>query len=349
MAKQGNKGWLAPVAAVVVLLGVVGVVVVMGLGGGGGDEAGEARLAASDAEARLEIDPVLESASYLIRTTEIDKAALLLEKLLEKYPDEPSGHLLMAQVCMYREQSEAALDHFEKSLALDPAQDQVHHLVGTMLARNGDEAGAERHYRDAMRLNPMEPDYPLYLGRLLLAQNELDEAQIVLLTAARLDSNKPEVYSVLAGVSEQRGKLDMAIGQITRAIELAGEEDRKYLAYVLQKAVYLRRDAEPRAAIELVDGLAAKYQMHPEVVRHRAAGYQMLGEHETAGRAWAALFALDQSNVTAAVETGLCFAKAGDAEQAKQWLSIAEHVNREEPLIGALVKAIENLESGGTG
>ncbi len=72
--------------------------------------------------------------------------------------------------------SSAALQGYRRALALAPANAQLHHNVGVLLAQAGDDAGAERHFLEAERLHSTSPASSLALGHLWFRRGRVAHA-----------------------------------------------------------------------------------------------------------------------------------------------------------------------------
>src|SRR2546422_62253 len=71
---------------------------------------------------------------------------------------------------------DAAIEHYQKAVALNPEDEDAHYNLGLAYARKGDARAAEEQYREALRIYPEYSEAHNNLGNLLAAQGKLEEA-----------------------------------------------------------------------------------------------------------------------------------------------------------------------------
>ncbi len=281
-----------------------------------------------------------EAAGQAISSNDLDKARLILEGLVKKYPADAQSHVMLAQVLMYENKAADALAMLTRALELDRGQPEVHYSAGILHERMGNFDKARFHYTQAATHDPSNASYPMHLGQLLMKMGELDAAQMQILKAQKLDSKLVQTYAVLAEISARRGKVSMAVELAGKALEQVGPEDPRRVTYALLKSQYLRRDNQPELALEVLRQLPPSEQMSTEVVRHIADSYLMMNEPAKAATVWSELFTVDPHNAQAAAQSGLAWVRAGDLSKARQMLGLASRVNGNDPAVLALQDAI---------
>lgn len=110
-----------------------------------------------------------------------------------------------------RGRNDAAREKLEKALTLDDRYAPAHSTYALLLARQGEDAGADNHFRQALRLAPEDPDIRNNYGAYLCA----------------------------------RGRADAAVEQFARAAEVPGYVGR---STALTNAGLCLRDADPARA-----------------------------------------------------------------------------------------------------
>lgn len=339
MSKPTKRSWMGVAAAALVLAAVVAVA---GWYAWPTESTGDG----ADAYTEEQLEKHRYAAEHYILSDEVPKARVILEKLLEHYPDDAEGRVLMAKVLMAEGKVAEAYREIHRSLEEDGARDEVQFLGGVLAYKIGELDRARYHYTQAAALAPGEAKYRLYLGQLLLKLDELDRAQTQLLKAHSMDSSLVQVYAMLAEISARRGKLNMALEQVNKALDQVkdeGDEDRR-VKYTLLKALYLRRHNEPEAALRALWDLPAERHHEPRVVEHIAASYLMMSEPAKAAVTWSGLFDEEPTNATAAAEAGLCFLRAGDKNSARRYLGLAKRIDANEAKVRALEKAMAGEE-----
>jgi tetratricopeptide (TPR) repeat protein len=290
---------------------------------------------------RMTIAQECEAAQTAISSNDLNKARLILDGLVKRFPADPQARVLLAQVMLHDNDAAGALEQLSKSLELNPTQAQVHHTVGIIHEKTGDLSKARHHYTQASMIEPNNASYALYMGQLLMKMGELDEAQMQVLKAQRLDSKLVQSYAVLAEISARRGKVDMAIDLSGKAIDQVAADDPRRVTYTLLKAQYLRRANEPEQALALIESLPAKDRMTEQVVRHTTASLMMMGQAGRAAAVWNDLFTVEPDNAAAAAESGMAWIKAGDMAKARQMLGLATRVNAGDRMVLALRDAVD--------
>jgi tetratricopeptide (TPR) repeat protein len=170
------------------------------------DEAPQALAEAIRAQKKFpdhpEIQYLFALASYHVTESPLSKLAL--RNLREAGPDNP--RVLFAEGLLARKQGrvEEATAAFQKA-AQSGVQD-ARLLLGIVYKENGQYEAAEREYRKAALLNPQNGQVMLELGKLLLAQGDLEEARISLENALKYMPDASTVHY-------QLGLLYRRIGQ----------------------------------------------------------------------------------------------------------------------------------------
>lgn len=334
---KGKGGWL-PFAAAGVLVLVLVVAAVALLRGGGEDE-GEVQ-----AQAEQTLTEACDAADFYIRTDQLPEARLILDRLLERYPDEARPHMLQAKLLMAEGDFEGAYEHADRSVEIDGEDAEAQFLTALLAEANREFEKGREHYAAASVVDPENAKYPMYLAQSLMRLNELDEARIQLLRAQRLDATLHQTYGMHAEIAARRGKLEMAIEQVNKALEHVEESSSHHVAYTLQKAELLRRANRPEAAQTLLQELPPGNQQEQRVVEQLAAGYMMMNQPERAAGAWAELFALEPTNTRAAAEAGMALLRAGKPQQARQYHEMARQLSTSHHMVVALEEALQSAE-----
>ena len=83
--------------------------------------------------------------TMLLATGYRDAARTVFEQAVRHHPDQPSGHVNLANLLFKLDEIAPARAHFEAALRLNPAHVHAHRGLGNLLAELGDESGARAH------------------------------------------------------------------------------------------------------------------------------------------------------------------------------------------------------------
>jgi TolB-like protein/DNA-binding SARP family transcriptional activator len=145
----------------------------------------------------------------------------------------------------------AAEQGFRRAIALNPGYATAHHWYGDFLGGRGDLEGFLQEIRLAHALDPLSRQIGTEVGRALWALRRNDEAVTQLQQVLRADPAFAEAHVTLGRVYLQQGRLEEAIGEFQKGVELRGGDalDMAELAYAY--AVAGRRSEAQRLLVEL--------------------------------------------------------------------------------------------------
>jgi len=81
----------------------------------------------------------------------IDAACRVYAEAILHHPDNPMGHVNLANLLLRANKHEEARAHYEVALKADPDHAPAHQGLGAVLADNGDREGAREHFRRGFR------------------------------------------------------------------------------------------------------------------------------------------------------------------------------------------------------
>lgn len=114
----------------------------------------------------------------LLRVGQTDRAKSLAMDYIAANPDDPFGHLSLAQVISELGHTQQALDTVETALARAPDDDQAHLQRGSLLAELGRYAEAEDAMRRAIELDPSwGPSHAVYAQLLSACDRNIEALQ----------------------------------------------------------------------------------------------------------------------------------------------------------------------------
>jgi tetratricopeptide (TPR) repeat protein len=149
-------------------------------------------------------------ADVLIKNTRQDEAIPLLEKYLEKFPNDARAWVGLGLGYEDKKQFPEAQKAFERALEADPKFAEAEYQLGVLTGVSGDTANAKQHYERAVQLNPNHVPALTKLGSLCLQSGEFDKARDMLLKAESLDPNDRQTEYALALVYTKLGNREEA-------------------------------------------------------------------------------------------------------------------------------------------
>jgi tetratricopeptide (TPR) repeat protein len=195
--------------------------------------AGRVEDGLKDAEQVLEIEPggyegLMAKATALVQLKQLDEAEQVYRSMADTYAKEQSERGVRSCVALgalYGERKEVA-----------KAKAQLDHCLGThtgplavqlssqLLAWLGERERALEVLRGGVEGNPDQPELRVALAKSLADAGKLDEADVVLLEAAKTFENPP-AWMQLASFRRQRRQLSEARDALQRAIELSADDN----------------------------------------------------------------------------------------------------------------------------
>ncbi|HTU23808.1 MAG TPA: tetratricopeptide repeat protein, partial [Pirellulales bacterium] len=118
------------------------------------------------------------------------------------------------------EQFPAAIEHYERALAIQPDSYMAHYHLGTALARLGRFDAAAEHLERAIEINPRDMRAYQGLGHSLCFQQKYDEAQAALEKAVEVAPGSAAARIDLGTALASAGKFDAAIDAYQAALEI---------------------------------------------------------------------------------------------------------------------------------
>jgi spermidine synthase len=144
-----------------------------------------------------------------------------VRQVADYYEDSPRVLKHLAEVIMTRAGgAENAIALYERVLALDPENAEVHAELGLILFNQGQVQQAMDRSRRALQFDPDLPAAHNNLGACLFATGRADEAIVHYRNALRAKPGKVEVHANLATALAALGQLDEAVGQYREALKI---------------------------------------------------------------------------------------------------------------------------------
>ncbi len=224
----------------------------------------------------------------------------------------------------------AALNYFDKAIAVDPRYQAVYTMRGLTQARMGEVELARQDFSQAIKLNADESLNYLQRGICHLRLGLPELAQQDLQIALSLESNDPLIWGNLAAVHHQLGQDQLAIEEFHEAIVLDPQRADWYWG---------RAKAEQNmGAYQLAEvDLERAIFLDPETAKYREARgvlYLWLEREDEALGEF--LFCTDLENATWLSDAAMAYfsAKGGHLDQALEKLTPCfPHLNEFPPIL----------------
>jgi predicted CXXCH cytochrome family protein len=154
---------------------------------------------------------------------------------------------------------QGAREQYEQAIRDDPDLPEAHNNLGTLLAQLGEHGKAAEAYQNAIRSRHVYAEAHNNLGRLYADQGRMPKAQAEVEEALRCDPAFAPGFNTLGIIHATQGRMDLAIGDFEQAIKSVPEFAEAH--YNLGRALHARKQleramAEYRRAIQLDRNLA---------------------------------------------------------------------------------------------
>jgi tetratricopeptide (TPR) repeat protein len=325
---SGSKAGTGPIflgVVVLVLTGLVAGVVYLSKTPAGGSANGgatsgtgasgtsgtAAKGGSMTAEAQAKIEQYLNSAKNF-SNSDPGKAEAILREAINAYPDAQALYLAHADILLSMREIERAYGAFEKAIAIGPRDAKMDMMAGTVADMCGKPERALEHYGAARQAEPGNWEVPVRLAQVQLKLNQITEAKTNLLTAAKLQPEKPIVWGMLAELYLREGSPAIALEQVSKARQM----EPSSVAWRLIEARALKRLDRVDEALALLVGLPAQERYGPGVLQLMGECYGLLSMPGEAADLYAGASDADAANGQLAFDAAVWCEKAGRKEQA---------------------------------
>ena len=186
--------------------------------------------------------PILQA--LLAAEMELGKRAAVNEaaqRILRSAPPDPGFYYQLASPLLNRGFDETALRVLERASLLWPDTNAgVHALLGDLYERRGQYERAVEEYQKSVRLDPANEEYHFNLGLEFLTHHNFDLAETVFSNSIRRLPLAPRLRLGLSAAYFARAQYDRAIQTLKEAIEIAPQSEASY--FMLGRAYLLLSD-----------------------------------------------------------------------------------------------------------
>ena len=168
------------------------------------------------------------------------------EQLNEAILLSPRNELARLQLALTFSNAEAREAELQKIYLLNPNSFQANYYLGLLYSQSGPPSKAEYHYRKALEKQPQNENLMKELGNLLISQERMKEAELVLSGFAAGDT-LPQAYFFQAKMAAARGNTEAAIQLYALA---AAKAYQNYPEAYLNMAILCKEQNNLERAIE---------------------------------------------------------------------------------------------------
>ncbi len=148
-----------------------------------------------------------------LRTGRLDDAATMAKKALERFPNNPTIRMVLADVLVTQGKHQEALDQYGKIFDQNPKNARSKLMMGNLFEKMKRPQEAIEAYRAMTLADSHNPLGFFYLGRVLAEERQFEEAEKELNSALNLRPSLFEARKYLARLMEQQGQYENALEQ----------------------------------------------------------------------------------------------------------------------------------------
>lgn len=214
-----------------------------------------------------------------------------LDRLIKKYPNNPTFHYAQGLVYLMRETSSdveyiknisnlsnAAIQEFVKAVELDSSYYQAYNAMGVATLKLGNRKDAQDLFKTAIKINPQfAPAYD-NLGNIAMLEGDLDQAEKYYLQSIKYNSHNPTSMYHMGQVESRRGDYTKALTWLNHSLHI---NPKSSPGWNLQGELYLKQGNQPAA----INSFKKAIYVKPENSRpyiNLAGVYERRSDHEFA-------------------------------------------------------------------
>jgi uncharacterized protein (TIGR02466 family) len=166
-----------------------------------------------------EIQPLLN----LLQGDDLQQAELAARELLERYPNAPMLHNVLANALAGQRKFSEAVESFRKVVSSNPNSAELHFNLAVVLSNAGRLEEAVASYRKAVALMPKFAVAHYNLGTALQALGKLEEAAASYRKVVAIEPGFFEAHGNLGAVLQEQGKLEEAVASYRKALSIQSD------------------------------------------------------------------------------------------------------------------------------
>ena len=285
---------------------------------------------------------------------DVPGALATVEQVLKKTPDDPAAWLLKGDLLLFADRSStAALEAYEKALALDKDDLAAHSsIIAAYLSRNDFKTAKER-LETLRKLRPNHPQTRYFDAQLAFQQGDYKRADELVQQLLKIGSQNPRVLQLAGAAAYQRGANLEAQQFLAKALNLS--PDLPYARRLLAQTY--ARAGEPAKALATLEPLLEAGQPDAQTLSLAATAYLQTGNTKKAEEFYGRAVKLDPKDTrsrTALALTHLYADKSGAGFDELESIANADegttadtaliNLNVRRKDFAAALKAVDRLE-----
>ena len=155
-------------------------------------------------------------------------AILLLINMIEIVPEDEKRLATLALCYQYLENFDAAIEAYDKSLAIKPNNADAYGNMGVTLQKQGKLEEAIEAYKRAIAINPSYANVYNNMGNALKEQGKPEEAIEAYKKALAIEPDNADVFNNMGVTLQEQGKLEEAIEAYIKALVINPEYAEAY-------------------------------------------------------------------------------------------------------------------------
>jgi len=262
------------------------------------------------------VDAHMLRAVALSQQQQTDASLKEMQTAIDLDPARAPSYLNMGALEINAKDAAAAEESFKKAVEVDPKSIQARLALGTFYARQRRWSDAETEFRKAVEIDPKNVGPRIVLCRLLLASNQIPQAEEAAKETKETLKDSPAAYRLLADVYFQVGDLGKALDEYASVSKAHPKDLQVKKAYVELLILQGRLDEADKINGEILKTNPLDQQSllaHDQILVQQGHAAQALDQLQAAVKN-------DPNNVLAHYYLGVAFNATGDSGQAEaQW------------------------------
>jgi tetratricopeptide (TPR) repeat protein len=228
----------------------------------------------------------LESAIRWQGNTEI--ALKTYEARVQSQRNSPLAHLLYGMILtVAKNHRDAAMAELNSALALTPRLAAAHYYLGQIQYENRNETAAEAEYRIAIKLDPNRPEFLGPLATILIQENKMPEARVILEKSLSLDPANSSAHYKLSLILQRAGEKEKAATERAETARLQQQDlEQSKLALNLKRGIADLRAGDAQDAVRELQTAIQFDPNHPETNFYLGIALSQTGDSAASSQAF---------------------------------------------------------------